>query len=96
MLELRGESDLALKAFATDRRREFGEQHFDRDFAVVLDVVGEVDRRQAAAAEFAIDVVAITDRGLQTREHLRRRGLGRRRAADARCARGRGAPVHKR
>jgi hypothetical protein len=44
-------------------------QHLDGDVAVVLRVVGEVDRGHPAGAEFAFDAVAVSPGGVQTFEH---------------------------
>ncbi len=49
---------------------ELGLQHLDGDFAMVLQVLGEVDRRHAAAAEFTLDRVAVGKRGLQSGEQV--------------------------
>ena len=38
---------------------ELGAEHLDRDLAVVLEVLGEVDRGHAAPAELALDPVAV-------------------------------------
>ena len=58
MLELGGELDLAEEALGADDRGELGVHHFERDRAVVSEVVGEIDRRHAARAELALEAVA--------------------------------------
>ena len=41
---------------------QLGVQHLERDRPVVLQVAGEVDRGHAAAAELALDAVAVAER----------------------------------
>ena len=57
MLQIRGGLDLAQEALGADYRRELGAQDLDGDIAVVLEVVREVDRGHAAAAEFLQDSI---------------------------------------
>ena len=49
--ERRARRDLAEKALGADRGGEVRAQDLERDGAVVLEVVGEIDRGDAAAAE---------------------------------------------
>ena len=49
MLEIGGDLDLGQEALGADDGGELGAEHLDRDVAVVAQVVGEVDRRHAAA-----------------------------------------------
>ena len=63
MLQVRGGGDLGEEALGTQRRREVGVQHLDRDLPVVLDVGGEIDGRHAAGAEFAVERVAAGEGG---------------------------------
>ena len=58
---VRGRLDLGEEPLGAERRGEIGVQHLDRDVAVVLEVVREIDGRHAAAAELALDAVAIGD-----------------------------------
>src|SRR5205814_92922 len=84
MRELSGDADLAHESFRANRGAEFLLQDLDRDFPLVLPLLGEVHRRHAAVSEQTLDVVAIAERGLQ--------GVGRRgglRGLDRRVA-GRG------
>ena len=62
MLEPGGEPDLALEAVGAEGGGELGVQHLQRDRAVVPEVVGQVDGRHAAAAELALDRVAVIQR----------------------------------
>ena len=45
---------------------ELGPEHLERDLAVVLEVLGEVDGRHAALAELALDAVAVGQGSLQS------------------------------
>ena len=58
VLEVRGGLDLSQEALGPDYGCQFGLQDLERDFTLVLEVVGEVDGRHAAFAELALDVVA--------------------------------------
>ena len=50
--------DLGQETLGTDHGSEFRLQNFERHLAVVLQVVGQVDRGHAALTEFALDGVA--------------------------------------
>ena len=63
MLQVGGGLDLAQKALGADDRGELWLQHLDRDLAIVLEVVGEIDRRHAAGPKFALDAVVVGERG---------------------------------
>jgi hypothetical protein len=67
MVELRGDLDLAQKAVRSDGFRQLRQQELDRDFAVVSDVVGEVDRRHTAAPDLALDAIPSRHRRTQPR-----------------------------
>lgn len=58
MLKLRGEFDLSQEAVGAERDRDLGSHDFDRDLATVSQVMREIDRRHAAFAERALDVVS--------------------------------------
>ena len=62
MVEPRRDLDLAQEALRTDRRGQFGSQHFDRHEPMMLDVVREVDRRHAAVPQLALDRIATSER----------------------------------
>ena len=49
---------------------ELGPEDLERDRAIVLEVAGEVDRGHAAAAELALDRVAVAKRFGQCGDHL--------------------------
>src|SRR5262249_2660149 len=57
--------DLAEEALRPDDRGEFGAQHFDRYLAVVLEIVGQVDRRHTALTELPLEAIAIGQGGYQ-------------------------------
>jgi hypothetical protein len=67
VLEPRGEPDLALKALGAEGVSEIGVKDLEGDRAVVADVVGEIYRGHAAAAELALDRVA----GAECRREIR-------------------------
>ena len=51
--------DLAQKALWTECRGKLGLKHLDRDAAMVLPVLSEVDRRHPAVADLALEGVAV-------------------------------------
>ncbi len=51
--------DLDHEPLGSEHRGEFGLQDLDRDLAVVLQVLGEVDRGHSARTEFALDAIAV-------------------------------------
>ncbi len=59
VLELSRGLDLGEESLGAERRREVRMQHLDRDVAIVLEVVREVDRGHPSRAELALDEVAI-------------------------------------
>ena len=62
MIQARGQLNLSKKALAAERFSEIGMQHFDRDFPIVLEVVGQVDGGHPARAELAVEAIAIGER----------------------------------
>jgi hypothetical protein len=58
MLEPRRGLDLAQEPFAPEHRAEIRVQHLDGDFALVAQVMRQVNRGHAARAELALDPVA--------------------------------------
>ena len=70
MLEVGGGPDLRQEPFGAEDRGQLGLQHLDRDLAVVLDVVGEVDGRHAALAELTLDLVFVGQGGVQSFEEF--------------------------
>ena len=55
-----GGLDFLQKPIGTERGRQVGAEHLDRDRAAVADVVREVHRRHAALSELALEHVAVT------------------------------------
>ena len=70
MVEPCRDLDLAQEALVAERRGKLGLQDLEGDGAVVLEVLGQIDRGHPAAAEFALDRVAAGEGGLQAREDL--------------------------
>ena len=72
MLQLGGETNFALEAFTAERRRELRVQHLDRDFAIVPNVVREVDDGHTAATKLAEHFVLTRERLFQARKNVSR------------------------
>ena len=70
MLEPGGDADLALEPLGAERRGELRMEHLERDRAVVPEVLREVDRGHAAAAELALEPVAVGEGGLESRAEV--------------------------
>ena len=70
MLQPGGEPDLALEALGPERGGQLGVEHLEGDRAVVLDVVREEDRGHAAAAELALERVAVAQAFLELRAQV--------------------------
>src|ERR1700682_3682321 len=62
MRQARSDADLAKKSLGADRGAELLLQDFDRDFALVLLLFGEVNCCHATVAEEALDRVAVGER----------------------------------
>jgi hypothetical protein len=71
VLELGRDLDLAEKALSAERGGEVFAQDLNRDLAVVLQVMGQVDGGHATAAELTLDAVAIGQRTAQSLEEIR-------------------------
>ncbi len=57
MLKVRRRLDLGQEPLGSDHRCQFRLQYLEGDLALVLQVVGQVDRSHAAFAEFTLDGV---------------------------------------
>ncbi len=68
VLQVRGDLDLLQKALRSDRRRQVGLEHLQRDVPVVPDVAGQVDGGHATLAELPLDEVAVGQCGPQLLE----------------------------
>jgi hypothetical protein len=55
VLELCRDANFALEALRAERRGQLGMQHLHRDRAIVPEVLGEVHRRHATAAELTLE-----------------------------------------
>ncbi len=58
------------KPLGADHRGEFRPQHLDRDLAIVLEVVGEIDRGHPALADLALDAIAAGEGLLESGRRL--------------------------
>jgi hypothetical protein len=65
VLQVGGDLDLVQEPLGAEDGRKLRVENLDGDLAIVLQVVGEVDRRHAAAAELALDAIAVGQSGLQ-------------------------------
>src|SRR3972149_7073407 len=68
MTQLGGDRDLAQKPIGPEGRGHLGPENLDRDLAVVLQVVGEIDRRHPATSELSLDGVAAGEGGVEALE----------------------------
>jgi len=59
MLQVGGGLDLAEEPLGADDGAELGAEHLDRDAAIMLDVLCQVDGGHAALAEFAFEPVSV-------------------------------------
>jgi len=75
MIQPGGDRDLTQKPVGTEQRRQLGPQHLDRDGAAVLHVVREVHRCHAAAAQLALDPVAVRERNPEAGNRIGHRWL---------------------
>ena len=64
MMECRGDLDLAQEPVDAEHGGQVGLEDLERDLAVVLEVVGEVDGRHAPLAQLPLDAVAVGERGV--------------------------------
>jgi hypothetical protein len=58
-----GEPDLLKKPLGADEIAELGPEDLDGDPAIVLEILGEVDRGHPALPELALDPIAASQRG---------------------------------
>jgi hypothetical protein len=68
MIESGGDPHFAQESFGTQSGRELRTQDLDRDTAIELQVLGEVDRRHPAMPQLALDRVAFGERSFQAGE----------------------------
>jgi hypothetical protein len=62
--------DLAEEPLVAECGGELGAEHLDRDVAMVLAILGEIDRRHAASADLSLDRVAVRERRAGVREQV--------------------------
>ena len=70
MMQPGGDVDLEQKPLRPHRRRQLGTQHLHRHVAMVLQVLGEVDRGHAAGAALALEAIAAPQRPRHALEGL--------------------------
>src|SRR5213592_424909 len=76
MLQAGGQHDLALEPLGAEYRRDLWMEQLERDRTVVLEIVGEIDRRYPAAPQLPIEAVVAGKGGTQARIPVGQRGLG--------------------
>ena len=69
VLQRRDGLDLTQEALGADDGGQLGAEDLDGDLAVVLEVLGEVDRGHAALAQLALEAVAVGEGGTQGVRH---------------------------
>jgi hypothetical protein len=57
VVETRGDLDLAEEAIGPDDRGKFGVQYLQRDLAVMLDVLGQIDGGHATTTNLPLEAV---------------------------------------
>ena len=67
MSEVGRRRDLTQESLVAQRRGELGPQDLQRDLALVLEIVGQIDRGHAARAQLALEAVAVGEGGGQSR-----------------------------
>ena len=67
MLKPGGKLDLAKKPLGSKHGGDIGMKDFERDWAVVLEVVSEVYRRHTGAAELPVDPVMVAEHAAERR-----------------------------
>ena len=75
VMQLRGESNLALEPLGAEGRGEVRHEDFDRYFATVLDVVREIDDGHSTPPKLADNIVLALERSLQPGQDVRCCGL---------------------
>ena len=62
-MQASGGFDFEEEAFRAEDGGQVGAEHLDRDLALVLEIVGQVDGRHTTLAELALEAVAVGQRG---------------------------------
>ena len=60
MVQLCGDLDLPEEPVTADASRQLGAHDLHRHVAVMLDVLGQIDRRHTTSADFPLDGVAVS------------------------------------
>jgi hypothetical protein len=59
MAQMRGEVDLPPETLRPERKPYITEKDFDRDFAIVFEILGEVNGSHGTVTELSLDLVLI-------------------------------------
>jgi len=70
MVQAGGDCDLAEEPLGAESGRELGLQNLDGDWAMMLPILGEIDRCHPPAAEFALERIAVSEDGLEASEEI--------------------------
>ncbi len=76
MLQAGSQHDLALKPLGAEHRRDLRMEQLERYRAVVLEIVGEIDRGHPAAAQLPVEAIVVGEGGTQAGIPVGQRGLG--------------------
>jgi hypothetical protein len=68
MTQVGSEIDLATESLRAEGEAHFGEEHFDRDLPVVLEILGEIYRGHRPVTDLTLDLVAVRNGGFQAFE----------------------------
>ena len=66
MLKARENPDFAREPVRTEGRGQLGAQHFHRHLSIVLQVLGEINRRHPACTQLALDGITVGERGTES------------------------------
>jgi len=70
VLEICRDTDFVQEPFRTECSRHFGLQDLERDLAVVLEVLCQIDRSHPTGPEFPLDAVAVGQGGGEAWERI--------------------------
>ena len=70
MLQVRRDPDLGEEPLGAQHGAQLGIEHLERDVAIVLQVLREVDGGHAAGADLALDPVAVSESGGQALQRV--------------------------
>jgi hypothetical protein len=75
MIEVRCDLDLAEETIDANRSGQLRPEHLDRDLAIMLEIVSEIDGCHPTSTELTLNRVAVSQRSFQTIKgvsHVRR------------------------